>query len=53
MQVKQVKLELPVVVRLDGTNAEEAARILRESDIDVIVADTLQDGAEKAVAAIQ
>ncbi|MFP4663264.1 MAG: ADP-forming succinate--CoA ligase subunit beta [Bacteroidales bacterium] len=47
---KNVKINVPVVVRLDGTNASEAAEILRKSGIEQLVtADDLNDGAEKAV----
>ena len=49
--VKTVGLKVPVVVRLAGTNHEEAARMLRESGIDLIVAGDLKDAAEKVVAA--
>jgi succinyl-CoA synthetase beta subunit len=49
---KMVDVKVPVVVRLDGTNAPEAAEILRNANIDnVISADDLLDGAKKAVAA--
>ncbi len=46
---KKIDIQLPVVVRLAGTNAEEAARRLRESDVDFPVAVGLKDAAEKAV----
>jgi len=49
---KKVDVGVPVVVRLDGTNAAEAAEILKNANIDnVIAADDLGDGAKKAVAA--
>ncbi len=49
---KQVDVNVPVVVRLDGTNAPEAAEILKNANIDnIIAADDLADGAKKAVAA--
>ncbi|HEX2153569.1 MAG TPA: ADP-forming succinate--CoA ligase subunit beta [Acidimicrobiia bacterium] len=47
--VKKVGLEVPLVVRLEGTNVEEGKRILRESDIDVIAAEDMKDGAERIV----
>ncbi len=50
--MKQVDVDVPVVVRLDGTNAEEGARILQESDLDFLVAENFKDAAEKAVAAL-
>ncbi len=49
---KMVDVKVPVVVRLDGTNAEEAAEILKNANIaNVIPASDLADGAKKAVAA--
>ncbi|MCF6206831.1 MAG: ADP-forming succinate--CoA ligase subunit beta [Sulfurovum sp.] len=49
---KMVDVNVPVVVRLDGTNAPEAAEILKNANIDnVIPATDLADGAAKAVAA--
>ncbi len=48
---KDVKVGVPVVVRLAGTNAEQAAKMLDESPLDFIVATNLKDAAEKVVAA--
>ncbi len=49
---KMVDVNVPVVVRLDGTNAPEAAEILKNANIDnIITATDLGDGAKKAVAA--
>ncbi len=49
---KMVDVNVPVIVRLDGTNAPEAAEILKNANIDnVISATDLGDGAKKAVAA--
>ncbi len=50
--VKEVGVGVPVIVRLEGTNVEEGNRLLAESDVDIIAADDLEDGAKKAVAAI-
>jgi succinyl-CoA synthetase beta subunit len=47
--VKKVGLEVPLVVRLEGTNVEEGKRILRESDLDLVAADDMKDGAERIV----
>ncbi|MFH0883990.1 MAG: ADP-forming succinate--CoA ligase subunit beta [bacterium] len=44
-----VKVEVPVVVRLAGTNAEQAAKMLNDSPLSFIVARNLKDGAEKVV----
>jgi succinyl-CoA synthetase beta subunit len=43
----KVKINVPVVVRLDGTNVEEGRQILAESDLELIVADSMADAAEK------
>ncbi|MCH2176763.1 MAG: ADP-forming succinate--CoA ligase subunit beta [Lentisphaeria bacterium] len=51
--VKELDLNVPVVVRLQGTNAQEAKEILAESGVDIIAADSLDDAAEKVVAAAQ
>jgi succinyl-CoA synthetase beta subunit len=51
--VKEVGLKVPLVVRLEGTNVEEGKRIINESDVDVIAADDLKDGAEKIVKAVK
>ena len=47
--VKELGLEVPVVVRLQGTNAEEARTILRESGVSIIPAVSMKDAAEKVV----
>jgi len=44
-----IEIKVPVVVRLEGTNAEEAGVLLSNSDIDFIVARTLEEAAEKVV----
>ncbi|MFP3915962.1 MAG: ADP-forming succinate--CoA ligase subunit beta [Actinomycetota bacterium] len=47
--VERVGLQVPLVVRLEGTNVEEGKQILRESDLDVVTADDMKDGAEQIV----
>ncbi|MES1926155.1 ADP-forming succinate--CoA ligase subunit beta [Salinisphaera sp. T31B1] len=47
---KDVGIEVPVVVRLEGTNAEEGRKLLDESDFDLIAAQDLTDAAKKVVA---
>jgi succinyl-CoA synthetase beta subunit len=47
--VKELDLNVPVVVRLQGTNAEEARVLLGESRLDLVPADTLEEAAEKVV----
>jgi len=44
---KNINIPVPVVVRLQGTNAEEAKKILDESGLDLISATTLEDAAAK------
>ena len=48
-----VDVNVPLVVRLAGTNVEEGQRILAESGLKLITADTLAEAANKAVAACQ
>ncbi len=48
---KIVKLEVPLIVRLEGTNVEEGKKLLKESGMAIISADDLADAAKKAVAA--
>lgn len=47
----QLDVKVPVVVRLEGTNAKKAAQMLEESPLDFIVAANLKDAAEKVVKA--
>ena len=49
--VKEVGVEVPVVVRLEGTNVEKGRSLLAESGLDIIAAEDLTDAAKKAVAA--
>ena len=51
--VREVGLEVPLVVRLEGTNVEEGKAILRQSGLNVIAANDLADAAEKVVAAVR
>ncbi len=46
---KKLKVKIPIVVRMEGTNMEEGHKILDDSGIDVIVADGMKDGAQKMV----
>ncbi|MFC6489243.1 ADP-forming succinate--CoA ligase subunit beta [Nitratireductor sp. GCM10026969] len=50
--VKEVGLEVPLVVRLEGTNVETGKKILAESGLNVIPADDLDDAAQKIVNAV-
>jgi succinyl-CoA synthetase beta subunit len=48
---RKTNIQLPIVLRLEGTNVEKGREILKESGINFIVADTMKDAAEKVVAA--
>ncbi|MEO9298107.1 ADP-forming succinate--CoA ligase subunit beta [Devosia alba] len=51
--VKEVGLEVPLVVRLEGTRVKEGKAILDQSGLNVISADDLDDAAQKIVAAVK
>ncbi|TCP62227.1 succinyl-CoA synthetase (ADP-forming) beta subunit [Rhodovulum bhavnagarense] len=51
--VKEVGLQVPLVVRLEGTNVEKGKDIINNSGLDVIAADNLSDAAEKIVKAVK
>jgi succinyl-CoA synthetase beta subunit len=51
--VKEVGLKVPLVVRLEGTNVEQGKQIIRESGLNVLAADNLDDAAQKIVKAVQ
>jgi succinyl-CoA synthetase beta subunit len=48
---KTVKLRVPLVVRLEGTNVERGKQLLKESGLALIAADDLADAAQKVVIA--
>jgi succinyl-CoA synthetase beta subunit len=48
---KKTNLQLPVVLRLEGTNVQEGKKILMESGLNFVVAETMKDAADKVVAA--
>jgi succinyl-CoA synthetase beta subunit len=48
---KNMHIQLPVVLRLEGTNVEEGRRILKESGLNFVIAETMKDAADKVVAA--
>ena len=50
--LQKIKNNLPLVIRLAGTNVEEGNKILKESNINYIAATTLEDAANKAVDAL-
>jgi succinyl-CoA synthetase beta subunit len=47
----KTQIQLPLVLRLEGTNVEQGREILRQSGLNFIVAETMRDAAEKVVAA--
>ena len=50
---KELGLTVPLVVRLEGTNVELGKKILAESGLQIIPADSMKDGAQKIVAAVR
>jgi succinyl-CoA synthetase beta subunit len=48
---KSIKLSVPLIVRLEGTNVDKGKQLLKESGLALIAADDLADAAQKAVAA--
>jgi succinyl-CoA synthetase beta subunit len=48
---KSIRLSVPLIVRLEGTNVEKGKQLLKESGLALIAADDLADAAQKAVAA--
>jgi succinyl-CoA synthetase beta subunit len=51
--VKEVGVKVPVVVRLEGNNAELGTQVLAESGLDIIAATSLTDAAQQAVKAAE
>ncbi|MDD5460189.1 MAG: malate--CoA ligase subunit beta [Methylococcales bacterium] len=49
--VRKIDMKVPLIVRLSGTNVEEGRRIIAESGLPIITAETLAEAAEKAVQA--
>jgi len=50
--VKEVGVNVPVIVRLEGTNVDKGRQLLAESGLDIISAEDLTDAAKKAVTAV-
>jgi succinyl-CoA synthetase beta subunit len=46
---RKIKINIPVIIRLEGTNAREAAELLHQAKMDFIVANSLQQAADKVV----
>ena len=53
MNKEKIEIKVPLVIRLAGTNVEKGNKILRDSKLKYIEADTLEDAANKAVAALK
>jgi succinyl-CoA synthetase beta subunit len=51
--VREVGIDIPVVVRLEGTNVEQGRAMLRDSGLSIITGEDLTDAASKVVAAVQ
>lgn len=49
--VKKIEMKVPLIVRLSGTNVEQGRKIIADSGLPIITADTLAEAAEKAVQA--
>ena len=50
---REVKLDKPLVVRLEGTNVEQGKQIMADSGLTIVAADNLADAAEKVVKAVK
>ncbi|PKR78607.1 ADP-forming succinate--CoA ligase subunit beta [Halalkalibacillus sediminis] len=50
---KQIGLEIPLVVRLEGTNVDQGKKILEDSGLNITSADSMADGAEKIVSLVK
>jgi succinyl-CoA synthetase beta subunit len=48
---RKMNIQLPVILRLEGTNVQEGKKILQESGLNFVVAETMKDAADKVVAA--
>lgn len=50
--LKGIELNIPIVVRIKGTNEELAKEIIKDSKLQIIFADSMSDGAKKAIEAV-
>jgi succinyl-CoA synthetase beta subunit len=50
--VREIGLTMPLVVRMEGTNVDEGKRILAESGLPILSAESMKDGAQKIINAI-
>lgn len=51
--IQEVGTKLPVIIRLEGSNATQGHQLLADSGLNVIIAKDLQDGVQKAIAAVE
>jgi succinyl-CoA synthetase beta subunit len=51
--VSEVKVDVPMVIRLEGTNVEEGRRILKESGLNFTLASGMKEAAQKVVEALR
>jgi succinyl-CoA synthetase beta subunit len=51
--VKEVQVQVPIIIRLEGTNVEEGRKLLNESGLTFTVAEDMQDAARKVAALVQ
>ena len=51
--LQKIEVNMPLVIRLAGTNVEKGNKILKESNLNYIEASTLEDAANKAVKALK
>ncbi len=51
--MKECQIRVPLIVRMEGTNVGEGRRLLKESNLKIITADSLSDAAEKSVATLK
>lgn len=49
----EIKLSLPVVIRMEGTNVDDGRKLLNESGLKLIVAETMKEAAQKVIASIK
>ena len=50
---KEVNINVPLIVRLAGTNVKLGKKMLNESGLELIAADDMDDGARKVIAAVR
>jgi succinyl-CoA synthetase beta subunit len=51
--ISEVEVKLPLVIRMEGTNVEQGRKLLNESGLKLMVAATMQEAAQKVIAAIR